>query len=217
MSTTRIARQEQQATSTTSNTRSKDEPASTPLPDITNYYTLFPTALPSGPPPNGAFAIPLSALKREFLRLQSQHHPDKYTTSPNSHSKALALSSLLNSAYKTLSDPLLRARYLLAHNYNIDITSEDNETHRGVTDQTTLMEVMEAQESIEEAQTQEQIDALKDENRVRIEEAEEKLGQAFDTEDVETAKTECVRLNYWRNLQQGLHDWEPGKEVRLIH
>lgn len=187
------------------------------LPDITNFYTLFPSTLPSGPPPSGPFAIPLPALKREFLQLQSQHHPDKYTASPGGHSKSLALSSLLNSAYKTLSDPLLRARYLLEHTYNIDITSEDNSTHRGVTDQATLMEVMEAQEQIEEAQNQEQIDALKLENRARIQDAEGNLGRAFETQDVHAAKTECVRLNYWRTLQQGLDDWEPGKEVRLIH
>lgn len=200
-----------------STTASKTEPLSTPLPDITNYYTLFPNALPSGPPPSGSFIIPLSALKREFLQLQSQHHPDKYTTSRTSHSKSLALSALLNNAYKTLSDPLLRARYLLAHTYNVDITSEDNSTHRGVTDQATLMEVMEAQEAIEEAQNQEQIDALKIENRSRIQDAEHNLGRAFEAEDVHTAKTECVRLNYWRTLQQGLDDWEPGKEIRLIH
>jgi len=79
------------------------------------------------------------------------------------------------------------------------------------------MEVMEAQEAIEEAHDQDQIDALKVENRERIHEAEMKLGRAFEVEDVNTAKTECVRLNYWRTLQQGLDDWEPGKEVRLIH
>lgn len=206
-----------QEASSSSSTASKTEPPSARLPDITNYYTLFPTTLPSGPPPSGSFVIPLPALKREFLKLQSQHHPDKYTTSPTSHSKSLALSSLLNNAYKTLSDPLLRARYLLAHTYNIDITSEDNSTHRGVTDQATLMEVMEAQEAIEEAHNQDQIDALKIENRSRIQDAEHKLGRAFEAEDVHTAKTECVRLNYWRTLQQGLDDWEPGKEVRLIH
>lgn len=79
------------------------------------------------------------------------------------------------------------------------------------------MEVMEAQEQIEEAQNQEQIDALKLENRARIQDAEGNLGRAFETQDVHAAKTECVRLNYWRTLQQGLDDWEPGKEVRLIH
>lgn len=79
------------------------------------------------------------------------------------------------------------------------------------------MEVLEAQEAIEEATTQDQIDALKEENKARIKEAERLLGRAFEKEDIDLAKKECIRLNYWRSLQQGLHDWEPGKEVRLIH
>lgn len=193
------------------------DPSATSLPDITNYYTLFPQTLPSGPPPQGSFSIPLAQLKREFLALQAQHHPDKYTGSATAHPKSVALSSLLNTAYKTLSSPLLRARYLLQHNYDVDITSEDNATHRGVTDQETLMEVMEAQERVEDARDQELIDALKAENRARIAETEDLLARAFEEGDVDAAKKECIRLNYWTSLQQGLDDWEPGKEVRLIH
>ncbi|KAK4938362.1 hypothetical protein LTR10_021161 [Elasticomyces elasticus] len=201
-----------------SSTRSDAADPRTPsIPDITNFYTLFPKTLSDGPPPSGSFQIPLGPLKREYLQLQSQHHPDKYTSQPTAHQKALALSSLLNTAYKTLSDPLLRARYLLQHNYDVDITSEDNSTHRDLTDHETLMEVMEAQEAIEEAQTQEKIDALKEENRGRIEQTIQLLGEAFERGDVDAAKTECIRLNYWNSLQQGLHEWETGKEVRLIH
>lgn len=215
ISTSRTSLQE---ASPSASRRSDATEINTPsIPDISNFYTLFPKTLPNGPPPSGSFHIPSGPLKREFLQLQSQHHPDKYTSQPTAHQKALALSSLLNTAYKTLSDPLLRARYLLHHNYGVDITSEDNSTHRDLTDHETLMEVMEAQEAIEEAHTQEQIDALKEQNRARIEQTVELLGNAFEKGDVEAAKTECIRLNYWNSLQQGLHEWEPGKEVRLIH
>ena len=79
------------------------------------------------------------------------------------------------------------------------------------------MEVMEAQESIEEASGEEQIEALKEENRIRIRQTEERLRKAFEQDDSKAATTECIRLNYWRSLQDGLNDWEPGKEVRLIH
>ncbi|KAI1622148.1 hypothetical protein EDD37DRAFT_507990 [Exophiala viscosa] len=215
ISTTRRSLQEAHSSSSTRSTGATSSAAS--IPDITNFYTLFPKTLTSGPPPSGSFRIPLGPLKREFLQLQSQHHPDKYTSQPTAHQKSLALSSLLNTAYKTLSDPLLRARYLLQHNYDVDITSEDNSTHRDLTDHETLMEVMEAQEAIEEAQTQEHIDALKEVNHARIEQTVKLLGDAFEKGDVEAAKTECIRLNYWNSLQQGLHEWEPGKEVRLIH
>ena len=79
------------------------------------------------------------------------------------------------------------------------------------------MEVMEAQEAVEGAQSEEDAEGLKTENRARIEETTERMGRAFEEDDKEVAKRECVRLKYWRTLQQGLDDWEPGKEVRLVH
>ena len=79
------------------------------------------------------------------------------------------------------------------------------------------MEVMEAQERIEDAETEEQIDEIRVENAKRIQETEEALGKAFEMDDVAAATRECVRLRYWRSLGEGLHSWEPGKEVRLVH
>ncbi|EXJ60974.1 hypothetical protein A1O7_05127 [Cladophialophora yegresii CBS 114405] len=192
-------------------------PEDTAPPDITNYYTLFPQTLPNGPPPASPFAIPISRLRREFLSLQSRYHPDKFPSGTASHQKSLALSSLLNAAYKTLSDPLLRARYLLLETYGVDVTTEDNNIHSGLTDQETLLEVMEAQEALEEATSHEDIEKLMEENAVRIRDTEEILGKAFENDDVDEAKKECVRLNYWRSLQGALKEWEPGKEVRLVH
>ena len=79
------------------------------------------------------------------------------------------------------------------------------------------MEVMETQESIEDAQTEEQIDELKVYNAQRIENTVNTLADAFETSDIGAATRECVRLRYWRSLGEGLHSWEPGKEVKLVH
>ena len=79
------------------------------------------------------------------------------------------------------------------------------------------MEVMDAQERIEEAETEAQIDEIRMENAKRIEETVQALGEAFERDDAVAATQECVRLRYWRSLGDGLHSWEPGKEVRLIH
>jgi molecular chaperone HscB len=105
----------------------------------------------------------------------------------------------------------------LLEKYGVDVTSEDNSVHRGLTDQATLLEVMEAQEALDEANSHDEIETLMSENQNRIKETEEVLAQAFESEDVEEAKRECVRLNYWRSLQSALKEWEPGKEVRLVH
>lgn len=211
---TRLASTNSSTTTSASTKESFNPSTSAPLPDISNHYTLFPSTLPHGPPPNGPFSIPLPALRKEFLQIQSLHHPDKHPNEP-AHSKALALSALINNAYKTLADPLLRAQYLLLQNYDIDVMSEDNSAH--ASDSETLMEVMEAQERIEDAETQAQVDEIRVENAKRIEETVRALGKALEQDDAAAATRECIRLKYWRSLADGLHSWEPGKEVRLIH
>lgn len=202
------------STSQSRNPSRTSSPTTTKLPDITNHYTLFPSTLPRGPPPNGPFDIPLPVLRKEFLQIQSIHHPDKHPEEP-AHSKARALSALINNAYKTLSDPLLRAQYLLLQNYGIDVMSEDSSTHK--TDTETLMEVMDAQERIEGAETEEQIEEIRAENAERIDQAVQVLGEALEKDDAATATRECIRLKYWRSLGDGLYSWEPGKVVRLVH
>jgi molecular chaperone HscB len=203
------------SSTTTASTKESFNPStSVPLPDISNHYTLFPSTLPHGPPPNGPFSISLPALRKEFLQIQSLHHPDKHPNEP-AHSKARALSALVNNAYRTLADPLLRAQYLLLQNYDIDVMSEDNSAH--ASDSETLMEVMEAQERIENAETQAQIDEIRVENTKRIEKTVRTLGEALEHGNATAATRECIRLKYWRSLADGLHSWEPGKEVRLIH
>lgn len=205
------------------------------LPDISNYYTLFPRTLPGGPPrpqssipdsstivnetpPVPHFYLNPRELRKEFLQLQSVYHPDKFASGSAAHQRAYALSTLLNNAFKTLADPLLRAQYLLQMLYDIDVTNEDNSAHP--TDPETLMIVMEAQEELENATGkggEDVVEKLKEENHNRIRESEKELGDAFENGDVDRAKDETVRLKYWRSLDGGLRDWEPGKEVRLTH
>lgn len=121
---------------------------------------------------------------------------------------------MLNNAYKTLSDPLSRAQYLLQILYDVDVMSEDNSEHRS--DPETLMLVMEAQEELEDAD-KDVVDRLMEENGGRIREAVKGLEEAFGKGDGKKAKEECVKLKFWKSLESGLKDWEPGKEVRLTH
>lgn len=81
----------------------------------------------------------------------------------------------------------------------------------------TLMQVLEVQETIEEAQDEVIVARLKDENEERIKGCVAALGSALDQGDIEEARKECVRLRFWYTIREGLRDWEPGKDVRLIH
>lgn len=205
-------------------TRNQDSNSNSPsnLPDLTNHYTIFRETLPAGPPPASPFDLPLADLRREFLRLQNVIHPDKYPPGP-AKQRAEALSARINEAYRTLSDPLQRAQYLLREMHGIDVTAEDAasaSTH--ALDPQTLMEVMEVQETIEEVgagpEAEGAIAELKKENDARVAGCVERLGRAFERGDIEAARQECVRLRFWYSVGEGLREWEPGStEIRLIH
>ncbi|KLJ12303.1 hypothetical protein EMPG_12646 [Blastomyces silverae] len=183
-------------------------------PDISTHYSIFPHSIPN-PPPKGPFDISVPDLRQEFLRLQGRAHPDKYPPGPKKQ-RAEALSARINEAYRALSDPLSRAQYLLASQHGIDVTAEDGAKDHPQ-DMETLMQVLEVQEIIEEAQDEIIVARLKDENEERIKGCVAALGNAFNQGGIEEARKQCVRLRFWYTIRDGLRDWEPGKNVRLIH
>ncbi|KAF2270427.1 Co-chaperone Hsc20 [Lojkania enalia] len=175
------------------------------------HYSLFPESLPAGPPPSGRFHVDLPSLKKEFLQLQAQAHPDRHP--PATKIKAQALSARINEAYKTLQNPLLRAQYLLSLR-GIDVHVDESAK---VEDPQLLMEVLEAREQIEEAENEEDLVEMKAQNEDRIANSVKILEEAFEKDDVEGAKHEAVRLRYWINIEDSLQNWEKGKPVVLAH
>ena len=127
--------------------------------------------------------------------------------------RAQALSARINEAYKTLQSPLLRAQYLLSLR-GIDVGGDEAAR---VEDAGLLMEVMEAREAIEEAESEEEVRVLQDVNEGRIERSVRVLEEAFRRDDVEGAGREAVRLRYWVNIKESLDAWEKGKPVVLMH
>jgi molecular chaperone HscB len=127
--------------------------------------------------------------------------------------RAEALSSRINEAYKTLQNPLLRAQYLLSLR---GVEVAEDETAK-VEDPELLMEVLEAREQIEEAEREEDLVGMKEENEERIRRSEEVLEQAFKEDDIEKAKGEAVKLRYWINIKESIDGWERGKPVVLQH
>ncbi|KAK0660852.1 HSCB C-terminal oligomerization domain-containing protein [Cercophora samala] len=186
--------------------------------EIPPFYALFPQTLPLGPPPSGPFHIPLRTLRNEFLKLQALSHPDFAHSSASAAAKSAATtnSAIINTAYKTLSNPLLRAQYLLHELYGVDLAG-DEAGAQIEPDPELLMTVLESREIIEEADTEQDLEELREENERRIEEAEKGLEEAFKGEDVERAKEEAVRLRYWMNIREGVNNWERGRGVVLQH
>ncbi|KAK7932575.1 hypothetical protein PG985_003287 [Apiospora marii] len=178
-----------------------------------NPLRNLPRDLPAGAPPRGPFHVDVPTLRREFLKLQAKAHPDMH---PQAHKhRADAASARINEAFKTLTNPLLRAQYLLELAGRGDNPGTDEAAK--VEDPELLMEVLEAREMIEEAESEEDLAPLRDENMARERGSEGVLDECFKTGDLERAAAEAVRLRYWVNIRESIDAWERGKPVVLEH
>ncbi|MEO8736344.1 MAG: Fe-S protein assembly co-chaperone HscB [Edaphobacter sp.] len=73
---------------------------------MSNYFEVF--GLPS------KLQIDTEPLEKQFYALSRKLHPDRFASKPMEEQEAaLAQSSQLNDAYRTLKDPILRTQYLL--------------------------------------------------------------------------------------------------------
>src|ERR1700734_2081652 len=71
-----------------------------------DYFTFF--SLPR------KLQLDSPALEKQFYTLSRKLHPDRFAAKPVAEQEAaLAQSSLLNDAYRTLKDPIARTQYLL--------------------------------------------------------------------------------------------------------
>jgi molecular chaperone HscB len=81
-------------------------------------------------------------LKRNYLRLSRQVHPDFFASDPQKLPQVLTVSAAVNEAYRTLEDPVRRAEYLLR-----DCVGAGEEEETRVSTEF-LGEVMEWQEAV---------------------------------------------------------------------
>lgn len=112
-----------------------------------------------------------------------------------------------------MQNPLLRAQYLLSLR---GIEVAEDETAK-VEDPELLMEVLDARERIEEAESEADLVEMKAENDVRIDDSVQVLEKAFEDDNIDVAKQEAVKLRYWINIKESLDNWEKGKPVVLEH
>ncbi|KAL8846435.1 MAG: hypothetical protein Q9221_008480 [Calogaya cf. arnoldii] len=181
------------------------------------HYDLFPSSLPSGAPPNGSFHVNPVVLRKEFLQLQAKAHPDRHQGLDKA--KAEAASARINDAYRTLLNPLARARYLLGlHGVEMgedeSIAGSPSDSGDGM-DAGLLMEVMEVREEIEAAESKAEVEEIKDRNDERKKASEDRLDELFRAGDVEAARRETVKLGYWVNVGTALENWEKAGDGRV--
>nr|POE76123.1 j-type co-chaperone jac1, mitochondrial [Quercus suber] len=176
------------------------------------HYDFFPQTFPNGQPPKSPFSPDLKQLRKEFLQLQAKAHPD--LAPADQKTRAEALSSRINEAYKTLQDPLRRAQYLLSLR-GIDV--EDESAKLDGLDNELLMQVMEAREAVEEVDDEAALGELRAENDGRMAASVEVLDVEIGKGAWEAAAQEAVKLRYWVNIEESIKGWEKGKGGGAIH
>ena len=113
-----------------------------------DHFSLF--GLPS------AYVLDAVALERSYREIQARIHPDKFVNSGEAEKRAsMQWTTRVNEAYRTLKDPVLRAKYLLEQAGH-DVGFETNTAMPPAF----LMRQLELRESLEEAKDSVALDAL---------------------------------------------------------
>jgi molecular chaperone HscB len=142
-----------------------------------------------------SYTLDLHDLEQRYLRLQGAVHPDRFIHKTDMEkSMALKQSADLNQAYQTLKCPLKRAAALLLAK-NVAIPGQNGQT---IHNPTLLMEVMEWQDTLMEAQSAQEIGPL-------IKSLEERLANltaAFDRASPADLPQMYSELSYILKLQE---------------
>src|SRR5437773_10894736 len=94
-----------------------------------------------------AFSLDETALERSYREIQSRVHPDRFAHASDAERRAsLQWTTRVNEAYRTLRDPVQRAKHLLEL-HGVDVAFETNTAMPAEF----LMQQMELREKLDEA------------------------------------------------------------------
>lgn len=114
-----------------------------------NHFDLFGLAR--------AFALEVDALERSYREIQSRVHPDRFAHAGDAERRAsLQWTTRVNEAYRTLKDPVQRARHLLEL-HGVDVAFETNTAMPA----DFLAQQMELREALEEAKSSAALDEMR--------------------------------------------------------
>ncbi|TAK81480.1 MAG: Fe-S protein assembly co-chaperone HscB [Betaproteobacteria bacterium] len=137
-----------------------------------NHFDLFGLA--------PAFALDAAALERRYREIQSQVHPDRFAHAGDAERRAsLQWTTRVNEAYRTLMDPVQRAKHILEL-HGIDLGFETNTQMPAEF----LVQQLELREELEGAVTgkdAEALDRMRSELAANRKSLERQIGEAIDS------------------------------------
>ncbi|XP_023272883.1 iron-sulfur cluster co-chaperone protein HscB, mitochondrial [Seriola lalandi dorsalis] len=144
------------------------------------------------------FALDTKKLQKRYLQLQRSLHPDNFSQkSMKEQEYSESQSSLVNKAYKTLHKPLSRGLYML----ELEGMSIEEGTDSGA-DAEFLMELMEINEALDEAQTPEETNKIAQDTKGKLADLTERTDAALRKGDFQTAKALLAQMKYHANIEE---------------
>jgi len=143
------------------------------------------------------YRVDIKQIGTRFKALQRELHPDKFSTaSQEEQMRSAGHSAMVNTAVSTLRSPLRRALYLLKMQ-GIDF-EEDQGT---IDDPEFLMEVMETRMAVDEADSEEELKPLREQNLEALARCENDVAQAFDRSDLDAVRDGVIHMTYLCKIQ----------------
>jgi len=136
-----------------------------------------------------AYAMETDALERSYREIQSKVHPDRFAHAGDAERRAsLQWTTRVNEAYRTLKDPVQRAKHLLEL-HGVDVAFETNTAMPPEF----LMQQMELREALENAKDPSALDELR--KRLRQEKSfmDRQIGDSIDHKKDYNAAAGLVR------------------------
>jgi molecular chaperone HscB len=158
-----------------------------------NHFELFGLSV--------RFPLDAAALDRAYREVQSQVHPDKFVHAGDTERRlSIEKATQVNEAYRTLKDPLSRARYLLAL-HGVDVQSETNTAMPAEF----LVQQMEWREAVEDAAgAADALDALSLKLKQETQELYAELERTLDAADCAAAAGPVRKLMFLARLREDI-------------
>lgn len=136
-----------------------------------------------------AYVLDLEHLDRAYRDIQAEVHPDRFAHAGDAERRAsMQVTTQVNEAYRTLKNPVRRAKYLLELN-GVDVGFETNTAMPA----DFLMEQMELREKLEEAKTGSDLDLISQGVSVDKREIENRIQEEIDGRRNYAAASDLVR------------------------
>jgi len=149
------------------------------------------------------FVVNPVEVDKAYKDLQRKLHPDRHAQADDRQKELVDIhAARVNQAVSVLRSPLLRAGFWMEMN-GLRVLEEDQR----MGDAATMMEVMDVNEEIEDAKTEDDIQGLVKTNLAKMADIEKQLESCFKEKDWETARRHLERLQMLTRIQERLDSW----------